>query len=87
VSGNRLVRYPGKAPAGKQSKEIVHITDMLTTLVPWSGGKIPNDSVIEASSRPQSLNEHIRNAVKELRTGARRALGSLRPSPRARSLS
>lgn len=42
-----IVRYPGRVPAGRESNEIVHITDMFTTLVSWSGADIPNDRVID----------------------------------------
>jgi arylsulfatase len=42
-----LVRYPGHAPAGKQSNDVVHITDMFTTLSRWAGADIPNDRVID----------------------------------------
>src|SRR5262249_51813662 len=42
-----LVRYPGRVPAGRQSNDVVHITDMFTTLVRWGGGEIPNDRVID----------------------------------------
>jgi arylsulfatase len=42
-----LVRYPGRVPAGSQSDEIVHITDMFTTLIRWAGADIPGDRVID----------------------------------------
>jgi arylsulfatase len=42
-----LVRYPGHVPAGQVSNEIVHITDMFTTLVLWAGLDIPKDRVID----------------------------------------
>ena len=42
-----LVRYPGHVPAGKVSNEIVHITDMFTTLIRWAGLEVPNDRVID----------------------------------------
>jgi arylsulfatase A-like enzyme len=32
-----LVRYPGHVPAGQVSDEIVHITDMFTTLIDFCG--------------------------------------------------
>ena len=41
------VRYPGVVPAGQVSNEIVHITDMFTTLVEWVGADIPADRVID----------------------------------------
>jgi arylsulfatase len=42
-----LIRYPGRVPAGRQSNEIVHITDMFTTLLRWAGAEVPNDRVID----------------------------------------
>jgi arylsulfatase A-like enzyme len=42
-----LVRYPGHVPAGQKSNEIVHITDMFTTLLPWAGLAVPKDRVID----------------------------------------
>jgi arylsulfatase len=42
-----LVRYPGRVSAGRQSNEIVHITDMFTTMVRWAGADIPKDRVID----------------------------------------
>lgn len=42
-----MVRYPGRVPAGKQSNEIVHITDIFTTLLRWAGADTPNDRVID----------------------------------------
>ena len=42
-----IVRYPGRVPAGQESNEIVHITDMFTTLVLWAGLEVPKDRVID----------------------------------------
>jgi arylsulfatase A-like enzyme len=42
-----IVRYPGLVPAGQKSNEIVHITDMFTTLLRWAGLNVPNDRVID----------------------------------------
>lgn len=42
-----IVRYPGTVPEGQQSNEIVHITDMYTTLLRWAGADIPQDRVID----------------------------------------
>jgi arylsulfatase len=42
-----LVRYPGHVPAGQTSNEIVHITDMFTTLLLWVGLEVPKDRVID----------------------------------------
>jgi arylsulfatase len=42
-----IIRYPGKVPAGQVNNEIVHITDMYTTLIKWAGAEVPNDRVID----------------------------------------
>jgi arylsulfatase A-like enzyme len=42
-----LVRYPGRVPAGQTSNEIVHITDLFTTLVLWAGLEVPKDREID----------------------------------------
>jgi arylsulfatase len=46
-----LVRYPGQVPAKRQSDEIVHITDMFTTLLKWVGAKVPQDRVIDGQDQ------------------------------------
>jgi arylsulfatase len=46
-----LVRYPGKVPAGRQSNDVVHITDMYTTLLRWAGSDIPQDRVIDGADQ------------------------------------
>ncbi|MGE6783531.1 sulfatase-like hydrolase/transferase [Ensifer adhaerens] len=42
-----LVRYPGVVPEGGKSNEIVHITDMFTTLALWAGAEVPKDRIID----------------------------------------
>jgi arylsulfatase A-like enzyme len=42
-----LIRYPGRVTPGHQSNEVVHITDMFTTLVRWAGAEPPDDRVID----------------------------------------
>jgi len=42
-----IVRYPGHVPAGQKSNEIVHITDLFTTLILWAGLEVPKDRVID----------------------------------------
>jgi arylsulfatase A-like enzyme len=46
-----MVRYPDKVLAEKESNEIVHITDMFTTLVYWAGTDIPKDRVIDGKDQ------------------------------------
>jgi len=42
-----LIRYPGHVSPGNESNEIMHITDMFTTLIRWAGTDIPDDRVID----------------------------------------
>ncbi|WP_201455695.1 arylsulfatase [Tropicimonas marinistellae] len=42
-----MIRYPGVVPEGRQSNEIVHITDMFTTLALWAGAEVPQDRIID----------------------------------------
>jgi arylsulfatase A-like enzyme len=42
-----IVRWPGHVPAGHETNELVHVTDMFTTLVGWAGAEIPADRVID----------------------------------------
>jgi arylsulfatase len=42
-----LIRWPGKVPAGAVSNEIVHQTDMFTTLASFADAKIPRDRIID----------------------------------------
>ena len=41
-----LIRWPGRIPV-RESNEMVHVTDMFTTLVRWSGAEIPTDRLID----------------------------------------
>lgn len=42
-----IIRWPGKAPAGRVSNEIVHIVDLFTTLAHVGGAEIPKDRAID----------------------------------------
>jgi arylsulfatase len=42
-----IVRYPGHVPTAGKSNEIVHVTDMFTTLLEWVGAQPPTDRVID----------------------------------------
>ena len=46
-----IISYPGKVPPKQISDEIVHITDMFTTLIKWTGAEIPNDRVIDGQDQ------------------------------------
>jgi len=42
-----IVHYPGQVQPGQRSNEIVHITDIFTTLLLWAGLEVPKDRVID----------------------------------------
>ena len=42
-----IIRWPGKIPAGRVSNEIVHITDLYTTLAKLGGADIPADRAVD----------------------------------------
>ena len=42
-----IIRWPGKAPAGKVSNELVHEVDMFTTLLRAAGAAVPDDRMID----------------------------------------
>lgn len=42
-----IIRWPSHVPAGRESNELVHVTDMFTTLLGWAGAAVPADRVID----------------------------------------
>ena len=50
-----LVRYPGRVPGGRQSNDVVHITDMFTTLLRWAGADVPTDRIIDGVDQREFL--------------------------------
>jgi arylsulfatase len=42
-----MIRWPGRIPAGRVSNEIVHGTDLFTTLVTAAGASVPTDRAID----------------------------------------
>ena len=42
-----LIRWPGRVAPGRASNELVHQTDMFTTLLGWAGCPIPDDREID----------------------------------------
>jgi arylsulfatase len=42
-----IIRWPGKIPADRVSNEMVHITDLYTTLALWGGAELPTDRAID----------------------------------------
>lgn len=60
-----LVRYPGRVPAARQSNEVVHMTDMYTTLLRWAGTDIPNDRVIDGVDQRDFLEGKQESSARE----------------------
>jgi arylsulfatase len=50
-----LVRWPGHVKVGGKSNEIVHITDMFTTLLSLAGLPVPGDRVIDGLDQSKFL--------------------------------
>jgi arylsulfatase A-like enzyme len=50
-----IVRWPGHVPAGRQSNEIVHVTDWFTTLLSMAGLQTPADRVIDGMDQSAYL--------------------------------
>jgi len=46
-----LIRWPGRIPSGRESNEMVHISDMFTTLLSLVGCTIPNDREIDGKNQ------------------------------------
>jgi len=42
-----MIRWPGEVPAGGVSNEIVHVTDLFSTLARVAGAKVPSDRPID----------------------------------------
>ena len=50
-----LMRWPGHVAAGRTSNEIVHVTDLFTTLTDIAGGKTPTDRIIDGVDQTDFL--------------------------------
>lgn len=59
-----LIRWPGHVPV-RESNEMVHVTDMFTTLLRWAGADIPTDRLIDG----QDQREFFEGAEKSNREG------------------
>jgi arylsulfatase len=46
-----LIRWPGRIQANRESNEMVHVTDMFTTLLSLAGCSIPADRVIDGKDQ------------------------------------
>ncbi len=60
-----MVRYPGRVPSGRQSNEIVHITDMFTTLLQWAGAPVPADRIIDGVDQRQFLEDRSETSARD----------------------
>jgi len=50
-----IIRWPGKVPAGRVSNEILHVTDLYTTLAKLGGADIPTDRAIDGIDQREFL--------------------------------
>ncbi|WP_018915133.1 arylsulfatase [Thiomonas sp. FB-6] len=50
-----IARWPGRIPAGRTSNEIVHVTDLYTTLATIGGAQIPQDRPIDGVNQTAFL--------------------------------
>lgn len=60
-----LIRWPGRIPKARESDEIVHITDMFTTLVGWAGGDVPQDRVIDGLDQRDFFEDKKEQSARE----------------------
>ncbi|HPQ59751.1 MAG TPA: arylsulfatase, partial [Flavobacteriales bacterium] len=60
-----IIRYPGVVPAHVESNEVVHITDMYTTLINWTGAAVPKDRVIDGLDQRAFLEGRQPNSARE----------------------
>lgn len=60
-----LVRYPDVVPVRTTSNEVVHITDMYTTLVRWAGAKVPDDREIDGLDQRAFLEGRTEKSARE----------------------
>lgn len=42
-----LIRWPGRVVGGRESNEMVHVTDMFSTIVSWADCEVPRDREID----------------------------------------
>jgi arylsulfatase A-like enzyme len=74
-----IVRWPGRVAAGQVSDEMVHVTDLFSTLVAAGGGEVPSDRPIDGvnqlpwllGSTPRSAREgflfYIKNELRAVK--------------------
>jgi len=60
-----IIRWPGRVSAGRVSNNIVHITDMFTTMIRFAGAEIPTDRVIDGADQQAFLLGKQENSNRE----------------------
>jgi arylsulfatase len=50
-----LIRWPGKIPAKQVSNDIVHAIDLFPTLANFTGGKVPEDRIMDGADQSDFL--------------------------------
>lgn len=50
-----IIRWPGKVPEGTTSNEMVHVTDLFTTLLAMAGAETPSDRPIDGINQTKFL--------------------------------
>lgn len=54
-----IVRWPGKIPENVRSNEIVHVTDLFSTIIDVAGAKLPDDRPIDGVSQLKHLMDPV----------------------------
>jgi arylsulfatase len=60
-----IIRWPGKVPAERVSNEIVHLTDLYTTLAKMAGADIPTDRAVDGVDQSAFLLRKQENSARE----------------------
>ncbi len=60
-----LIRWPGKIPANQVSNDIVHTIDLFPTLANFTGGKIPQDRILDGVNQSDFLMGKSKKSARE----------------------
>jgi arylsulfatase len=60
-----LIRYPGIIPARQVSNDIVHLIDVFPTLANFTGGKIPQDRILDGVDQSDFLMGKSKKSARE----------------------
>jgi len=60
-----MVRWPGRIPAGAISNEIVHVTDLFSTLAGIAGARVPEDRPIDGVDQLEFFQHPDRKSKRE----------------------